>query len=77
MRVVAALFAVAAVAGVVSSGAPAQTLECGAEVTGDVTLEASLTGCTTGLVVGADGVTIDLNGYAIKGVGAEAGLGSK
>ena len=75
MRVVAALFAVAAVAGVVSSGAPAQTLECGAEVTGDVTLEASLTGCTTGLVVGADGVTIDLNGYAIKGVGAEAGSG--
>ena len=75
MRVVAALFAVAAVAGVVSSGATAQTLTCGAVVTSNVTLDSSLTGCSTGLVVGADGISIDLNGYAIQGVGTDTGSG--
>jgi hypothetical protein len=75
MRVVAALFAVAALASVAGSGAAAQTLQCGAVVTSDVTLEASLTGCSTGLVVGADGVTIDLNGFSIEGVGAGGGSG--
>ena len=41
MRVVAALFAVAALAGVSSSGAAAQTLACGAVVKSNVTLDAS------------------------------------
>ena len=48
---------------------------CGDTVTHDVTLTASLTGCSTGLVVGADGITIDLNGFSIEGVGADGSVG--
>jgi parallel beta-helix repeat protein len=51
------------------------TLSCGAVVSEDVTLAASLTDCATGLVVGADNITIDLNGYAIKGLGTTSGVG--
>jgi hypothetical protein len=61
-------------------GAPADArnrgLACGDVVTSDVRLQRSLTGCTTGLVIGAPGVTVDLNGHAIEGVGREtAGAG--
>lgn len=75
MRIVVALLSVAAFAGGATSGAMAQELECGAEVTSNVTLAAPLTGCSTGLVIGADGITIDLNGYAIEGMGAHTGSG--
>lgn len=75
MRFVVALLSVAALAGGAVSGANSQVLGCGAEVTTNVTLTAPMTGCSTGLVVGADGITVDLNGYAIEGVGADAGSG--
>lgn len=46
------------------------TLECGSVVTRDVRLSRDLRGCTgNGLVVGADGVDIDLNGHLISGNG--------
>ena len=57
-----------------ASGA-APPLACGDVVTEDVTLSASLSDCATGLVVGADNITIDLNGYAIKGLGSGSGVG--
>ena len=45
-------------------------LECGSVVTRDVRLSRDLRGCTgNGLVVGADGVDIDLNGHLISGTG--------
>ena len=41
----------------------AQELECGAEVTSDVALEAPLIGCSAAsLVIATDGIAIDLNG---------------
>ncbi len=44
--------------------------ECGSVVTRDVRLSRDLLGCTgNGLVVGADGVEIDLNGHLISGTG--------
>src|SRR5262245_25552259 len=48
---------------------------CGQVVTENLTLTASLTGCETGLVVGADGIMIDLNGFVIEGVGADGSVG--
>lgn len=53
-----------------AAGRPA-ALACGDVVTDDITLHASLTGCTTGLVVGADDVTVDLNGHTILGTGRD------
>lgn len=68
-------FLVSLAAGVLAAppaAAPA-VLSCGEVVTTDVTLQRSLTGCTTGLIVGADNVVVDLNGYAIAGVGPQSG----
>jgi hypothetical protein len=48
---------------------------CGDVVTTDVVLTESLTGCATGLVIGADGITVDLAGHAIEGLGTSAGAG--
>ena len=48
---------------------------CGDVVTTNVTLTKSMKGCASGLVVGADNVTIDLNGYAIKGLANGTGVG--
>jgi parallel beta-helix repeat protein len=48
--------------------ASAQPLGCGAVVTEDTTLTADLLDCPgDGLVVGAGGITIDLNGHTISG----------
>jgi parallel beta-helix repeat protein len=48
--------------------ASAQTLACGDVVTSSVTLQADLLDCPgDGLVVGASGITIDLNGHTIAG----------
>jgi nitrous oxidase accessory protein NosD len=41
----------------------------------DLTLTGPLSGCASGLVVGADDITIDLNGYSIEGTGAEGSAG--
>ena len=64
------LLAAAAVALGSAATASAQPVSCGQVVTHDVTLDADLD-CSqpgsTGLVVGADGITIDLNGHTITG----------
>ena len=65
-RCFALLVAVAAVF-VAPSAASAAGLACGDVVVTDVVLEADLVGCSTGLVVGADNITIDLNGHTIDG----------
>ncbi|MFE0424907.1 nitrous oxide reductase family maturation protein NosD, partial [Streptomyces sp. NPDC058953] len=60
--------------------APAQTanatvLTCGQTVTTSVVLSADLLNCPgDGLVVGAGGITVDLNGRTIDGVGLGAGI---
>lgn len=55
-----------------ASAAPA----CGDTITSDVTLDADLVNCdSTGLVIGADGVVLDLNGHTIDGDGIAGGDG--
>lgn len=51
------------------------TLSCGDTVTTSVTLTEDLLDCPgDGLVVGADGVTIDLNGHTVSGVWPSSGI---
>jgi len=70
----ALLVAVAAVF-VAPSAASAAGPACGDVVLADVELKADLVGCSTGLVVGADNVTIDLNGHTIEGQSILTGTG--
>ena len=57
-----------------TSGATTK-LACGDVVTTDVVLTANLSGCSTGLIVGADNITIDLNGRTITGQSILSGSG--
>ena len=51
-----------------SSSASSSPLTCGDVVTANTVLHADLTDCPdNGLVIGADGVTVDLNGHRITG----------
>ena len=55
---------------------PAQTVACGATLTASTTLANDLVDCPgTGLVIGADGVTVDLAGHTISGTNAAGGEG--
>jgi len=65
----------AAIVVVPGSGATNTTPSCGQVVTKNITLTKSLKNCASGLVVGADNVTINLNGYSIRGLGSDAGIG--
>jgi parallel beta-helix repeat protein len=68
---------VVVVALTVAGAAPAsaEALACGQSVTTSVTLQADLLDCAgDGLVVGADGITIDLNGHTIAGSQAGDGI---
>lgn len=48
----------------------ASHVACGDTITADTTLDSDLTGCpSNGLVIGADDVTLDLNGHTIAGDG--------
>ena len=48
---------------------------CGSTLTGNVVLEADIGPCAgTGLIVAAGGVTIDLRGHTVSGLGAGAGI---
>jgi parallel beta-helix repeat protein len=56
-------------------GAPAQAahLGCGDTITADATLDGDLVNCPNlGIVIGADDITLDLNGHRIDGDGAPA-----
>jgi parallel beta-helix repeat protein len=68
--------AVAASVVAVGPAAAAAALQCGQTVTVSTKLTRDLTGCPgTGLVVGADGITIDLGGHSIRGVNAADSVG--
>lgn len=52
----------------VVSPAQAAHVECGQVITADTTLDGDIGPCTdNGIVIGADGVTLDLNGHTISG----------
>jgi parallel beta-helix repeat protein len=54
--------------------AGAAPLACGDVITKDTTLHADLVACPgDGLVIGADGITLDLNGHSIEGTGIGGG----
>jgi hypothetical protein len=51
-------------------------VSCAETITSDATLDSDLVGCpSNGIVIGADNVTLDLNGHTIAGNG-DAHLGS-
>jgi parallel beta-helix repeat protein len=54
-------------------GAAANDL-CGTTITGDLKLEHDLVCTGDGLVVGADGIRVDLNGHTVAGSGTGAGF---
>jgi parallel beta-helix repeat protein len=54
--------------------AGAAPLACGDVITKDTSLHADLVDCPgDGLVIGADGITLDLNGHSVKGTGGSGG----
>jgi parallel beta-helix repeat protein len=79
----AAVAALGVVGGVALCAAPAlardtATVRCGDHLTRSVTLSRDLMGCTgDGLVVDADGVTVDLGGHTISGSRTATGVRSE
>jgi large repetitive protein len=66
---VIALFA-GCIVGVAAAQSPPTGIACGDTITADTTLDRDLTGCpSNGIVVGADDITLDLNGHTISGNG--------
>jgi large repetitive protein len=66
------LIAVLAVGGVTAAAgqSPAPGLDCGDTITVDTTLDRDLAACpSNGLMIGADDITLDLNGHTISGDG--------
>src|SRR3954469_5627183 len=72
-RRIAALFAVTlTIALIPTANADAADVECGSVIKTDVTLQHDLLNCEdNGLVIGASGITINLNGHVIESNGAE------
>ena len=77
-RILGALITAAAVSLISASGAEASkavTVSCGETITADTMLANDLTDCPDhGLEIGADGVTLDLNGHTIDGDEVEPDL---
>src|SRR3954465_11436021 len=66
---VVALLGLSALANAPAHGRQA-LLSCGDTITSDTTLQADLTNCqSSGIIIGADDVTLDLNGHTIEGDG--------
>jgi Periplasmic copper-binding protein (NosD) len=68
----AVIFALAVVGAMLLGGgrASASHVSCGDIITADTTLDSDLVDCpNNGIVIGADGVTLDLNGHLIDGDG--------
>lgn len=63
-----ALVCAALLIGLGGGGGVARATECGDMITSSLTLEKDLTCETSGLVIGADGVTIDLGGHTIASI---------
>jgi parallel beta-helix repeat protein len=72
-RTLGVLVAAAALYSGLASGAQAAKavqVSCGETITSDTTLDSDLVGCpSNGIVIGADNVTLDLNGHTIAGNG--------
>jgi parallel beta-helix repeat protein len=67
--------ALAAALLIVIGPAQAGDVHCGQVLAASLTLEGDLLACPgDGLIVGADGITIDLNGHSLVGTGAGAGI---
>lgn len=66
-RLLFSLVCLVAVGGLAPAVAKASTPVCGEVITQSTTFTSSLTNCSAGLVVGADSITVDLNGYALAG----------
>jgi len=63
-------FALAGATAVGGSRARASQVSCGDTITADTTLDSDLVDCpNNGLVIGADNVTLDLNGHTVTGNG--------
>ena len=74
LALVAGLGLFVAVSGAEAANAPAVT--CGATLTTSTTLSADLVNCPgTALVIGADGITVDLAGHTISGTNAAGSEG--
>src|SRR5688572_13807111 len=69
----AAFVAVAATGATALGGGPAPVaseLSCGDTITADTTLTGDLVDCpSNGIVIGADDITLDLNGHTVAGNG--------
>jgi large repetitive protein len=60
-------------AGPAAAKSPPSTVKCGDTLTRSVKLTADLTDCPgDGIVIGAAGITVDLNGHTIDGTVTEA-----
>src|SRR5689334_1612954 len=69
----AAIAALLALTAATQAHAAPGAVACGATITQDTTLTADLTNCPgEGHVIGADGITLDLNGHTIDGTVAQA-----
>lgn len=66
--------AISCAAVLVAPATAVQAVSCGATVFTDVTLQEDLTCTGAGLIAGADGITIDLNGHSITGSGTGVGV---
>jgi parallel beta-helix repeat protein len=63
------------IAGLIATGGGAAANDlCGATVTEDLRLDHDLVCAGDGLVVGADGIRVDLNGHTVAGSGGGAGI---
>ena len=67
------LFLRSIASGPIPASHPASDL-CGVTITEDLKLDHDLTCTGNGLIAGADGITIDLNGHTIAGSGTGAGI---
>jgi parallel beta-helix repeat protein len=64
--------ATAGLTGFGAGPASASHVSCGTTITTDTTLDSDLVDCpNNGVVIGADGITLDLNGHRIDGDGTE------
>src|SRR5919107_5165477 len=69
LSVIAGLVLVGA-ASVAVAQVPSGGVECGDTITTDTTLDRDLSDCpSNGIVIGADDITLDLNGHTISGDG--------
>jgi large repetitive protein len=66
-------FAVVGATAASGGGAVASQVSCGERITADTTLQQDLVNCPNhGIVIAADGITLDLNGHSVDGDGTPA-----